>query len=199
MSNSLLIRRGWWAALISGAAWALSALPALIFSVEGTGSPGSPADFFIETMHFIAEAFILVALIGYRARMPATSGRLGQAGFWIAFAGDALLFLLTLIFVVLLFAGAITGTDPGGMIGDTIPTVLFMAGLLGTVVGFPMLAIASFRTRAFPWWVGVLMLAYPVLFFLALLNYGIFMLIGLAWLGLGSALRTEASPAMGMG
>lgn len=75
MSSSLLIRRGWSAAL-----------PALIYSVEGTGSPGSPADFFIETMHFIAEARILVALIGYRARISPSYGGLGLAWLGLGFA-----------------------------------------------------------------------------------------------------------------
>src|SRR5688572_4769221 len=116
MSSFLVIRRGWQAAIVSGIAWALSALPALVFSVEGTGEPGSPVDFFIETLHFIAEGCILAALIGYRARLAQVYGRLGQAGFLISFLGDALLFLVTLLFVIFSAVGALAGVDLGAII-----------------------------------------------------------------------------------
>jgi len=177
---------------VCGIAWALSSIPALVFSVEGTGETGSASDFFIETMHFIAEACILLALPAYRARQMQGYGRLGEAGYVLAFFGNALVFIVTLLFVLLLFGGALAGVDIGAQIGGALPTILFMAGLAGIVIGFPMLGIATIRARVFPWWSGALMIAYPIQFFFSLGNHALWLAVGVLWLGLGVALKSQA-------
>ncbi len=182
----------WYAAVVSGIAWMLSALPALVFSVEGTGETGSASDFFIETTHFIAEAGILFALFGFRARQIQVYGRLGEAGLVLAFLGNALIFLVTLLFVVLLFSGAMTGADIGAQISESLPTTLFISGFVGIALGFPLLGIATMQARVFPWWAGALMIAHPLLFFFSLVNYARWLAVGVLWLGLAAALKPQA-------
>lgn len=196
MNRNPSLRRGEWAAVIAGIAWALSSIPALFFSIPQTGDPGSFADFYIETLHFLAEACILISLLGLRHGLSEALGKAGIAGIWVAFVGDAMLFVLTMLFVVLLFAGVVTGADYGSLIGDAIPSVLFILGLLGTLIGCIMLGIILLRKKVLAWWAGAGLIAYPILFFLALFNYGFFLLIGFSWIAVGFALRGNISASL---
>jgi hypothetical protein len=70
--------------------------------------------------------------------------------------------------------------------------VLQYSGILGWLVGFPLLGIATFRAKVLPGWCGLLLTAYPAVFLLAfsLVNfYGeVRVLLGLPWLAFGYAL-----------
>jgi hypothetical protein len=65
-------------------------------------------------------------------------------------------------------------------------------GILGWFVGFPLLGIATLRSRMLPRWCGVLLLAYFPLFLLLLGSYGWGgIALGLLWMALSYALLSQ--------
>jgi hypothetical protein len=75
---------------------------------------------------------------------------------------------------------------------ETVVSVLQNLGILGWLVGFPLLGIATFRARVLPRWCGVLLVAFPAVFFLmfSLVDYSgaARALLGPYWLALGYVL-----------
>jgi membrane protein implicated in regulation of membrane protease activity len=67
---------------------------------------------------------------------------------------------------------------------------MFGLGLLGWVVGFVLLGIATFRAKVLAGWYGLLVAAYPLLLRVLLVTFGAGTLAGLVWLVLGYALWT---------
>jgi len=66
---------------------------------------GSRSWYLIESADAVAEAGMLAALLGLHVPQAPTYGRLGTAGFVVAFLGTAFVFLSTVIW---LLAGKIT-------------------------------------------------------------------------------------------
>ena len=145
---------------------------------------GSLSWYLIESADAVAEVGMLAALVGLHVRQAPTYGRLGTAGFVVAFVGGAFVFLST---VSWLLAGA-----EDGFFG----TLFSLGVFLGWLVGFPLLGIATFRTGVLPRWCGLLLIVFfPVLFvLLSLLPTGVIW-NGLVWLALGYALWTRRGMA----
>lgn len=146
------------------------------------GPVGSLSWYLIESSDAIAEVGILAALVGLHVRQSSSYGRLGTAGFIAAFVGTACFVLSTVIWLL-------TKTD-GMFLG-----ILFSSALLGWLVGFPLLGIATLRARVLPRWGGLLLVAYPAVFLLAFFLVDFYgearVLLGLPWLALGYALWSE--------
>jgi hypothetical protein len=144
-------------------AWAVSGIVhfAMVYPQAGTGPTGSVSDHLIEIAHAVAEAGMLGALLGLRARKAPAYGRLGTAGFALAFVGAALLCAITAI--------AIITKD---MLGEAVLGMIFISGVVGWLVGFPLLGIATLWAKVLPRWVGVLLIAYFPLFAFLLSSYG---------------------------
>lgn len=188
MSYSELIRWGGLAAMLAGVAWASSGIFhfALVYPAEGTGPMDELPAYLIEFAHAIAEAAMLVALLGLRARQAPAYGSLGKVGFVLAFLGSAILAVITVFTTVTQGAG-----------GETFLTLIFVSGVLGWFVGFPLLGIATLRAKVLPRWCGVLLLAYFPLFVFLLNSYGWGgIVLGLLWLALGYALLSERGKAV---
>jgi hypothetical protein len=67
-----------------------------------------------------------------------------------------------------------------------------IASRLGWLVGFPLLGIATFRASVLPRWCGLLLIAYPAIFFLIFFfvdrSGAVRALFGPYWLAVGYAL-----------
>ena len=163
MSSSDLVRWGGLAAIVAGVAWAVSGIVhfAMVYPQAGTGPTGSISDYLIEGAHAVAEAGMLGALIGLRARQGPWYGWLGAVGFALAFVGTALLCAITVIGIVF-----------GKALGEAVLSAIFISGVLGWLVGFSLLGIATVRARVLPRWCGVLLIAYFPLFGFLLASYG---------------------------
>lgn len=178
-----IIRLGGIAAVVAGAAWAVSGVVhfTLVYPQAGTGPTGSVSDYLIEGAHAVAEAGMLGALLGLRARQVSAYGWLGAAGFALAFLGTALLSAIT-----------VTAIISGDALGEAVLGSIFISGVLGWFVGFPLLGIATLRARVLPRPCGVLLLAYFPLFVFLLGFYGWGgIALGLLWLALGYALLAQ--------
>jgi len=124
---------------------------------------------------------MLGALLGLRARQAPAYGRLGTAGFIVSFLGTALLCAITVIAIITKDA-----------LGEAVLGSIFISGVLGWLVGFPLLGVATLWARVLPRWCGVLLLAYFPLFAFLLSSYGWGgIALGLLWLGLGYALLSQ--------
>jgi hypothetical protein len=180
MSSSDLVRWGGLAGILAGVAWVVSGIVhfAMVYPEAGTGPTGSISDYLIEGAHAVAEAGMLGALIGLRARQGPWYGWLGAVGFALAFVGTALLCAITVIGIVF-----------GEALGEAVLSAIFISGVLGWLVGFPLLGIATVRARVLPRWCGVLLIAYFPLFLFLLASYGWGgFALGLLWVALGYAL-----------
>src|SRR5215213_11136044 len=138
--------------MIAGLAWAVSDIYALLIPGEGEGPIGSTSSYLIESADALAEVGMLAALVGLRVVQARSLGRLGMAGFAIAFIGTALVLVATLWAIVFL-----------DRFGETVPGLLFGLGLIGWLVGFVLFGIATFRARVLPRWAGLLLVAYPLI------------------------------------
>src|SRR5918998_529769 len=180
MVSSDLARWGGLAGIVAGVAWAVSGIIhfAMVYPDTGTGPTGSISDYLIEGAHAVAEAGMLGALLGLRARQAPRYGWLGAVGFVLASLGSALLFAITVIAII-----------SGDALGEAVLGTIFISGVLGWLVGFPLLGIATLRARVLPRWVGVLLLAYFPLFAFLLASYGWGgIALGLLWVALGYVL-----------
>jgi hypothetical protein len=177
-------------ALLMGAAWFASGIVA--FVVPGGVGPGVPGElrfFLIEGLHAVGELGMLAALVGLHVPQAPRYGWLGRVGFRVAFAGTAAILLVTL------FAAA------GGE-GNLLTGILFAIGMLGWLVGFPLLGIATLRASVLPSWISWLLIAFvPLLilrvilvFAFAFQAYGVLgVAVGLLWLLLAYGLWSHRS------
>ena len=172
-----IVRWGVAGALLAGVGWMVSGFFFYVVPGEGDGPVGSLSWHLIESADAVAEVGMLAALLGLHVRQAPTYGRLGTAGFVVAFVGTALVFLSTVIWLLAGEDNALVGT-------------LFSLGIfVGWLVGFPLLGIATFRTGILPRWCGLLLIVFfPVLFvLLSLFPTGVIW-NGLVWLALAYAL-----------
>jgi hypothetical protein len=109
---------------------------------------------------------MLGGLVGLHARQMDSYGRLGRAGFLLAFVGAALAF-----------------------VGQATSGIFPQNGTLGWLFSDPGVGFATTRTGVLPRWCGFGLIALVI--FLALGAYGGFVVAGLIWLALGYALGSE--------
>lgn len=173
MSLSNLIRWGVPGALLAGTAWMMAGFFFFVFPGKGDGSPGSLSYYLIHSSHATAELGMLAALVGLHIRQAPRYGRMGTAGFVVAFVGTACF-----------FSAAVLGLFAPDAVG-----IFFLLGLPGWLIGFPLLGMATLRARVLQRLCGWLLVAYAPGFFVAfsLLPTAVIW-NGLVWLALGYAL-----------
>jgi hypothetical protein len=173
MNSPSLVRWGAIGAVVAGLAWAAASFFNLVFP----GNENGPLALSAEA---IAEGGMLVAILGLRVLQARSLGKLGNIGFTLAFCGVGIVLLATLLGV------AISAAHLLGILLD----IMFGLGLLGWLVGFVLLGIATFRAKVLAGWYGLLVAAYPLLLLVLLVTFGAGTLAGLVWLVLGYALWT---------
>jgi hypothetical protein len=180
MSSSSLVWWGLLGALLAATGWTVSGIVAFVFEVAPFGPVGSLSWYLIESSDAIAETGMMVLLVGLHLLQRPNYGRLGTAGFVLAFVGTASIFLASVIYILVV--------DGSWVIFD----VLEIAATVGLFAGFPLLGVATFRARVLPRWCGVLLVAFPAAFVLmfTLVDYSgaARALLGPYWLALGYAL-----------
>jgi hypothetical protein len=192
--------------VLAGVAWIVSVIVNLaITSPQGPTAFGlsSPLD---EVTYIVALAGTLLGLTGLHTRQARSYGRLGVAGFLVAFMGNVLVLL-----------GLVLSLSARGEVfeRELLDQVLGL-GLLGMFLGFVLLSVgfvvlgtATLLAGVLPRWCGValilggvalilsgvaLILALPV--WVVLGNYGWRIVLGAVWLALGYVLwsgRGEAA------
>jgi hypothetical protein len=181
MNSPKLIRWSVQGALLAGIAWMASGFFFYVFPGEGDGPEGSLSWYLMESADAIAEVGMLAALVGLHVRQRPYYGRLGMAGFAVAFVGTAFVLLSTVIWML------VAGED------NFFVGLFFTLGLfVGWPVGFTLLGVTTFRAKVFPRWCGVLLIAFfPVLFAIFSVYDTAVIWNGLVWLALGYALWSE--------
>jgi len=180
-----------WAGLLGGALSVVEGI--LILSNPGYYGYDSPLDHLVLIVEGAALLILLAALSGLHARLVASYGRTGTAGFLAAFAGTALAgaghigavpffdFLNTGGMVYPLFALKQGAFLFGGLV--------YVAGAILMSAGYLLLGAAVARVRGSSLWCGLALVAG-----LAGLWLGIaagWISFGLAWALVGYALRPE--------
>src|SRR5215207_2286165 len=172
MKTATLIRWGALAALVSGALWIVGGLLHLAYPQDPPGMLGYFLNYLGTAVFSAAYLGMLGGLVGLHARQMDSYGRLGRAGFLLAFVGQAT-----------------SGIFPhsralGWLFSD--PGFGFQAGILLTSLGLVLMGIATLRAGVLSRWCGFGLIALVI--FLALGAYGGFVVAGLIWLALGYAL-----------
>ncbi len=195
MTPGHLIRWGGLAAMLGGALWVafavrLASLPEGCVGAECElpGRDIRPGDGLVRALFYAAGLCTVLAVAGRlaRARAVGSVGRLGRAGLILLGAG------VTLLITALLVQAFAYGGDFPHM-----PTFVIPGGL-ALAVGFLLVAIATLRAGALPRWASALLLGGT----LALVGFNdqnaqalLAIPFGLAWIGVGYALWSGASPA----
>jgi hypothetical protein len=184
MASSNLVRWGALGALLAGVAWVASFVVGLASEGQGSETFGLPSFYLIDGLTGLALAGMLVGLLGLHARQAASYGVLGTVGFLVALVGT----ILVLANVLLIRAAERNLLD-----------LLLLLGLVGMLLGFVLLGIATLRAGVMPQWTGVvLILVLPISALLG--DYGGGLVLGIVWLALGYVLlsaRTLGSRSLG--
>jgi hypothetical protein len=176
-------------ALLMAGAWFASGIVAWVVpGGVGPGEPGETRFYLIEGLHAIGEVGVLAAIAGLYLYQASRITRWGTLGFRAAFVGTAIIFVSTVLWLA--FAAA------GGE-GNLLTGLIFVTGMLGWLVGFPLFGVATLLTNVFPAWVGWLLIAFfPLVFvlFLVFNAYGVGgVIVGLIWSLLAYALWVHRS------
>jgi hypothetical protein len=142
-----------------------------------------------EALYVVALVGMLGGIVGLHARQTGGYGRLGKTGFFSAFVGTALL----LMGFVLAFVNRILvriQLEGEAFSELAFPDWVLGLGLLGALVGFALLGVATLRLGMLPRWTGpLLIVCFPLA--IALGNDGGGVVLGMAWLALGYALMRQ--------
>jgi hypothetical protein len=182
MKTENLIRWGALAAFASGALWIAGGILHLAYPQDPPGTLGYFLNYLGTAIFSAAYLGMLGGLVGLHARQMDSYGRLGGAGFLLAFVGAALAFVGQATSGIFPQNGAL-----GWLFSD--PGFGFQAGGILTSLGLLLMGIATTRTGVLPRWCGFGLIALVI--FLALGAYGGFVVAGLIWLALGYALGSD--------
>ncbi len=173
----------------------------LILSNPGYYSFDSPLDRLVLAVEGAALLATLGGLLGLRVRQTGSYGRSGVAGFLAASAGTALAevgHLVAVPFFDFVNVGGMTYVlfslkqgffSLGGMV--------YVLGVVGMSLGYPLLGIATARAGTLPAWSGLALIAGLVGLWAG--NASGWILFGLAWVVVGISLRSDGGGRTGKG
>lgn len=193
MSREKLIRWGGPAAVAGGLAYvAIGLLTAAIYAYGVLQGPVFEAHAFIHA--FDAPMFLLltVGLTGLYLRQRHRFGKMGKAGFFLAFAGFGVAFLASIAVIIV----GVSVSDEATLgvldaLAHPLPMLLYMIGSL-------LFGISTYRAGILPRVAAVMVAVGPGLLF-ATFTVGLqtweplvwFFVVGLGWAWLGYALLSE--------
>lgn len=166
-------------AMLGGALWlALGIVSAMNASGRDVGVLGSgPAN---DILYALALAGTLAGIMGLHARQAVGYGWFGAVGFFVSFAGVALL-------IVGLMLSALLSIVFGGL--GFFDWVLGV-GLWGVIIGLLLLGAATLWLGALPRWCG-LVLVFCVPLAIAVGDYGGGAVLGVSWILIGYTLFSQ--------
>ena len=182
MKGTNLVRWGALATMASGAFWIAGGILHLAYPQDPPGTLGYFLNYLGTAVFSAAYLGMLGGLAGLHARQMDSYGRLGRAGFLLAFVGAALAFVGQATSEIFPQNGAL-----GWLFSD--PGFGFQAGIMLTSLGLLLMGIITIRAGVLPQWCGLGLIALVI--FLALGAYGGFVVAGLIWLALGYALGSD--------
>lgn len=176
--------------MLAGLAWVASFVTAIVdFATDGLVPVfGLPYSDLGRTIYIVVLVGMLWGLLGLHGRQEKRYGRLGAAGFLVAYVGITL--ALAGLGLIWLFRGGVLGQEPAITLG--LSGMVLGLALLGT--GFLLLGVATLRARALPGWcgatliVGFVAVLIPLIFPVSLGSYGVIAVLGLVWLALSYVL-----------
>jgi hypothetical protein len=182
-SNSL----GAAGALLAGITWFATGVVAFALEGGGYGEIPSLNWYLVEAGHALGELGIVIALLGIHRILRPVSGRVESVGFWASIIGTVAVALAT-VWIIVEVASAGELHDEVGLAG-----ILFGVGLLGWLIGFPVLGVVTLRKSTLPSWAGWLLISFvPLVFAIVALEApgagGI--AVGALWFLLAAALRS---------
>ena len=173
--------------MASGLLWIVGGLLNLAYPQDPPGALGHFLNYLGTALFSAAYLGMLGGLAGLHARQVQSYGRLGTAGFFLAFVGAALAFVGQGQSAIFAQKGTL-----GWLFSD--PGYGFMVGILLTSLGLVLLGVATLRAGVLPRWCGFGLIALVV--FLALGAFGGFVVVGLIWLALGYALWRQVGTSI---
>ncbi len=200
MSSSTLIRYGGLAALAGGTLFMIAeSLSLLLVRYSDYAESATTGTFVAQQMLFLLGTILLLGgLVGLYARQSEAAGRLGLAGFLVAFVGTALLaglFFVQAFFVPYLateFPEVLNAGEQGLLVvGFGMAFIIFPVGWL-------LFGIATLKARVYPRAAAILLIIGTVFTFVPVPAATVVLDVAVAWLGL-SLLRvgsvSTAQPA----
>ncbi len=136
----------------------------------------SRSDYVMEIVFVSALASTLMSLAALRSTHAGRLARTETVGFGMAALGTS---------------GVLASAIATLIIGHNALGLIFVLGLLGTLIGQVIFGIALMRRRELPWWAGAALI-FGLPLSITLDSYGGGALLGLSWLALGYHLHTTA-------
>ena len=207
MSVSNLIRLGALATMVSGVLLVAAILVFYLFL--GRSSPS----LYVLSWVLLAIALLLVpvGMVGFHVLQRHTYGRMGRAAFWLVVVGSVVMLLGGAISFTLGQAGDLSqASPPSGWVA--VGLVGLVGGLVSMLGGFMLYGEATLQANVLPRWCGVAFIAAtPVavvtsilgfflfratnyVFFILFAWASMFVVFGVVWLKLGSALWVRREP-----
>lgn len=146
---------------LSGIAGLVSALVVIAFTLAFYAGLNDPT--FVNTRQIVTLLLGQFGLIGLYAAQIERGGKLGLAGFVIAFAGMSLNYGLKFIYGYV--APILIGAHPEAVadIGAGPYAIVEMTTLVVYALGWALFGAATYRAKIFPRWAGALMAAGSIL------------------------------------
>lgn len=209
MSVARLVRWSGLALMGAGVAFAIFMTLHPYDALAGSHGPHEDTWVPAHAFHFVGALLALLGLNGLYVRQRQASGRLGFVGFLLAFIGTAM-FVGTGMITAFVWP-VIAETNPafvdadGPMFEDPLTQFAVQATYGFLIVGFVVLAVATFRARVFPRWaalvlgLGIVLFGVPVdpvgpvPWFVRIVGAFVF---GLALVVLGARLWSEREPEL---
>lgn len=192
MSLSNLIRWGGLAVALGGALFVAGDLLGLTLDGSFAGYADTGTFVAQSALYLLGAALVLLGLVGLYARQAEDSGKLGLAGFLLAFLGTALLtgLMWTQAFVVPGLAAeapVLLETEPLGS----------MLSFIAFTVGWLVFGVATLRARVYPRAAAILLIIGAMLPFAGFVLPASAFVFGIAVAWLGLSLWTREAAATG--
>lgn len=192
MSLSNLIRHGGLAAALGGALFVAGDLLGLTLDGSFAGYADTGTFVVQSALYLLGAALVLLGLVGLYARQAEDSGKLGLAGFLVAFLGTALLtgVMWTQAFVVPFLAAESPALLESEPLGNMLSFITF-------TVGWLVFGVATLRARVYPRAAAILLIIGAMLPFAGFILPASAFVFGIAVAWLGLSLWTREAAATG--
>lgn len=165
MSSDKLLRLAGLAAIAAGVLSAIGDVMSLVVDLEGADATGGASQRIVFGFYLLGTVLLLLGLTGLYASQSRAAGRLGFAGFLLAFVGTAL--TVGAIWFEFFVVPDLAAQAPDVATGE-LGFAGFALSFLIAAVGWVLFAIATLRAGVYPQLAGGLLLAGALVSFVPL-------------------------------